>query len=243
MNLKPWTFAGICLCVLLLGALLGRQSTPHRPNQITVDVENGSNKVNLAPGKNDVIKWVDQANHPVAVKFLTDAPCEEIKTAADTTDTCTINVPGGNFQYACAGSATCVDPGVDPRSNADLVSSVPVTPTAGASVTASISCPNPNGTPVVIWSPDPPGSSVNVGENIIWKGGSLQFSVSGFNYQNTPVSLCSQQTINQELAHHTCTVGQDGSHTPPYIVTYTVTTSGAKACGSTSSTLTVNPAT
>src|SRR5437868_11988972 len=124
MNLKPWTFALICLCVLLVGIFLGRRLAPggssdddSHKNIITVDVEDGSSKINLAPKKNDVIKWVDQANRAVTVKFLTDSPCHEIKKPSDTTDTCTVDVAGGNFQYACTGSSTCVDPGVGPRSN------------------------------------------------------------------------------------------------------------------------------
>jgi hypothetical protein len=247
MNLKPWTFAGICLCVLLVGAFLGRLSTSHRHNQITVNIEEGTNKINLAPEKEDVIKWIDQANRPVNVRFLTDAPCEEIKNPADTTDTCTIKISSGNFQYACSGSSTCVDPGVDPRSNTGLVAFAPgnglvAPPAEGGSVVATISCPDPNGTPVVTWVPDPPGPSVNVDENIVWKAGSLNFTVSGFNDQNTPVQLCSQPTINQSSGHRTCTVVKDGNQTPPYRVTYTVTTSGTNACGSTSPTLTVNPA-
>lgn len=242
MNFKPWTLAGICLLVLLLGALLGRLLAH---NTIIVDVEDGTNKINLSPAKNDVIRWTDQANHKVKVRFVTDAPCEEIKTPSNTTDTCTINIEHGNFQYLCDGSSTCVDPGVDPRSTSSDLESAPgglVAPKAGNSVVASISCPAPNGTPVITWSPDPPGSSVTVGENIVWKAGSLDFTVSGFTYQNNPIQLCSQSTINQAPGHHTCTV-QDGGHTPPYTVTYTVTTSGPKACGSTSPTLTVYPAT
>lgn len=241
MTLKPWTFAVICLCALLLGAFLGRLSNSSRPNQITVDVEDGSNKINLAPAKNDVIKWVDQANNPVAVKFLTDAPCNEIKKASDTTDTCTVNALSGNFQYACAGSTTCVDPGVDPRSSAarQMPPRAAVTPPSGSFVTASIACPDPNGTPVVTWSPDPPGSSVNVNENIIWKAGSLNFTVSGFKYQNNSIQLCSQSAVDQ--SQHTCMVMKDPNQTPPYTVTYTVTTSGTNSCGSTSPTLTVNP--
>ena len=250
MTIKPWTVALICFCVLLLGIFLGRRLTPggsdpdSHKNIITVDVENGSSKINLAPAKNDVIKWVDQANRPVAVKFLTDSPCQEIKKPSDTTDTCTVDVVGGNFQYVCTGSSTCIDPGVDPRSNSGLLASPggPLPPSPAGSVNASISCPDPNAPPVVIWSPEPPGASVNVGQNIIWKAGSLHFTVTGFNYQNNPITLCSQSTIDQSPGHNTCTVAQDGSHTPPYAVTYTVTTSGEKSCGSASPTLTVSPA-
>jgi hypothetical protein len=251
MTLKPWTVALICFCVLLVGIFLGRQLTPggtsnndSQKNIITVDVEDGSSKINLAPRKNDVIKWVDQSNRPVNVKFLTDSPCQEIKKPSDTTDTCTVDVAGGNFQYICTGSTTCVDPGVDPRSNSGLLaeSGGPVAPSAAGSVNASISCPDPNAPPVVTWSPDLPGSSVNIGQNIIWKAGSLNFTITGFNNQNNPVTLCSQTTVDQSAGHHTCTVVNDASQTLPYKVTYTVTTSGNHACGSASPTLTVNPA-
>jgi hypothetical protein len=68
----------------------------------------------------------------------------------------------------------------------------------------------------------------------------LNFTVTGFNYQNNPIQLCSQPTIDQN--YHTCTVVQDSSRTLPYTVTYTVTTSGERSCGATSPTLTVNPA-
>ena len=241
MTLKPWTLAAICICALLVGGFVACRSTQ---NTITVDVEDGSSKINLAPKKGDVIKWVDQANRPVTVKFLTDSPCQEIKKPSDTTDTCTVDVAGGNFQYACTGSSTCVDPGVDPRSNSGLLASPggPVAPSPAGSVNASISCPDPSAPPVITWSPDPPGASVNVGQNIVWKGGSLNFTVTGFNYQNKPISLCSQSTIDQSPGHHTCTVVKDSNQNPPYIVTYTVTTSGEKSCGAASPTLTVNPA-
>ena len=246
MTLKPWTFAGISLCVLLVGAFLGNLLIPHPHNKITVDVEDGTNKINLSPQEKDVVNWVDQSDNAVKVRFLTDAPCQEIKKPTDTTDTCTIKFPSGNFQYVCTGPSTCVDPGVDPRSETGVVAlgpGGPATPlTAGGSVTAIISCPDPNGAPVVTWVPDPPGSSVNVGENIVWKAGSLNFTVSGFNVQNTPVQLCSQSTIDQSKGHHTCTVVQDANQTPSYTVTYTVKTSGTNSCGSTSPTLTVNPA-
>jgi hypothetical protein len=244
MTLKPWTLAAICLCALLVGGFVACRSTPNAQNTITVDVEDGSNKINLAPKKGDVIKWVDQANHPVTVKFLTNSPCEEIKKPSDTTDTCTVAVEGGNFQYACSGSTTCVDPGVDPRSSSSgtLARSpgVPAPPTGAGSVIAAISCPDTSAPPVITWSPDPPGSSVTVGQNIIWKAGSLNFTVTGFKYQNNQIQLCSQSTIDQN--YHTCTVVQASGQTPPYMVSYTVTTSGQGSCGSASPTLTVNPA-
>lgn len=242
MTLKPWTLAAICLCVLLLGGFLSCRSTSHPKNTITVDVEDGSSKINLSPGKGDVIKWVDQADRAVNVQFLTGSPCQELKGRTGTTDTCTIDVDRGNFQYKCAGSAACVDPGVDPRSNSGLLAKPPTgppTPSGTGSVTASISCSDPNAPPVVTWS-DTPGSSVTVGENIIWKAGLLDFTVTGFKSQNNPVQLCSQSTIDQ--THRTCTVIQGSSQTPPYMVTYTVTTSGDQSCGSASPTLTVNPA-
>jgi hypothetical protein len=240
MTLKPWTLAAICICALLVSGFVACRPAQ---NTITVDVEDGSSKINLAPKKGDVIKWVDQANHPVMVKFSTDSPCQEIKKPSDTTDTCTVTVETGNFQYACAGSTTCVDPGVDPRSSSSGTlarsSGPPAPPTGAGSVTAAISCPDPSAPPVITWSPDPPGSSVTVGQNIIWKAGSLSFTVTGFKYQNNPIQLCSQPTIDQN--YHTCTV-QDSSQTLPYTVTYTVTTSGQGSCGSTSPTLTVNQA-
>jgi hypothetical protein len=161
MNLKPWTFALICLCVLLVGIFLGHQlatgGSNSQNNTITVDVENGSGKINLSPRQNDVIRGVDQANEAVKIKFLTDSPCKEITDSASTTDTCTIAVEKGSFQYACDGSPACVDPGVDPRSNSGLLatSGGPVEPSPAGFVTASVSCPNPNGPPVVTWSPDP----------------------------------------------------------------------------------------
>lgn len=248
MTLKPWTFAGISLCVLIIGAFLGHLMVPHpqtnNKNKITVTVENGTNKINLSPQEQDVIRWVDQADHPVQVRFLTDAPCQEIKKPADATDICTVNASTGNFQYVCTGPSKCVDPGVDPRSDTGQARLPPpgglVPSTEGGSVVAIISCPDPNGTPVVTWVPDPPGSTVNVNENIVWKSGSLGFTVSGFSVQNTPVQLCSQPTVAQ--TQRTCTVVKDTNQTPPYRVTYTVTTSGKNACGSTSPTLTVNPA-
>ena len=177
-----------------------------------------------------MIKWVDQANKAVKVKFLTDSPCKEIANSASTTDIGTIAVEKGSFQYACDGSPACVDP----RSNSGLLatSGAPVEPSPAGFVTASVSCPNPNASPVVTWSPDPPGSSVIVGENIIFKGGSLDFTVGGFTYPKNPVQLCSQPTIDQNPANHTCTLVKDPDQSPPYIVTYTVTTSGEKSCGS-----------
>jgi hypothetical protein len=250
MTLKPWTLAAICLCILIIGVFLGRLLAPGssssnpQNNTITVDVENGSGKINLAPRKNDVIKWVDQVDKAVKVKFLTDSPCKELHHSTGTTDTCTVEVERGSFQYVCDGSPACVDPGVDPRSNSGLLarSGPPVAPSPAGFVTASISCPNPNGPPVVTWSPDPPGSSVNVNENIIFKGGSLNFTVTGFTYQNHPIQLCSQSTVNESPVNHTCTLVKDPGQTPPYMVTYTVTTSGERSCGSASPTLTVNPA-
>ena len=65
MTLKPGTLAAICLCVLLLGGFLSCRSTSHPKNTITVDVENGSSKINLAPEKGDVldlIGWVTVDN-------------------------------------------------------------------------------------------------------------------------------------------------------------------------------------
>src|SRR5260370_34162742 len=113
MPLKPWTFAGISLCVLIIGAFLGRMVVPHpqtnNKNKITVTVENGTNKINLSPQEQDVIRRVDQADHPVQVRFLTDAPCQQIKKPADATDTCTIRASSRNFQYVCTGSSIAVD--------------------------------------------------------------------------------------------------------------------------------------
>jgi len=236
MTLKPWTLAAICICALLIGGFVACRTTPK--NTITVDVEEGSNKINLAPKKGDVITWVDQANNAVTVNFLTDSPCEENNNAPGPTKTCTVNVEHGNYQYDCIGSTTCVDPGIDPRSTLIVAAKPggPVTPSPAGSVTASISCPGPN----VTWSPNPPGASVNIGQNIIWKAGSLNFTITGFNYQSKPITVCSQSTIDQD--HHTCSVVQDSSQNPPYTVTYTVTTSGDKSCGSASPTFTVNPA-
>src|SRR5438270_6909978 len=209
MTLKPWTLAAICLCVLLLGGFLSCRSTSHPKNTITVDVENGSSKINLAPEKGDVIRWVDQANRAVNVQFLTGSPCQELKGRTGTTDICTIDVDRGNFQYKCAGSTSCVDPGVDPRSNSGLLAHPggPVAPSPAGSVNASISCPDPNAPPVVTWS-DTPDSSVTVGQNIIWKAGLSDFTITGFQSQGRPVTLCSQPTSDQ--SHRTCTVVQIG---------------------------------
>jgi hypothetical protein len=240
MTLKPWVLAALILCALIIGALLGHRLTH---NKFVVDVEDGTGKINLSPYTGDSIEWISQTDHQkVNVNFLTDSPCQETFDPKAGTSICTIkSVPeGSSFEYVCP---ECADPGVDPRSgSAPSLAATGLKPlSSGGSVTAVIGCPNPNGPPVVTWIPAQPGSSVNVTENIVWKAGSIAFTVDQFNVSSVPVQLCSQSPINQTVAHRVCTVVQDANQTPPYTVGYTITTTNA--CGSTSSnTLTVNPA-
>jgi hypothetical protein len=240
MTFKPWILAALILCALMIGALLGQRFTH---NKFVVDVEDGTGKINLSPYTGDTIEWISQTDQkPVKVHFLTDSPCQE---TIDSTGTsiCTIKSvsEGSSFEYVCP---ECADPGVDPRSgSAPSLAATGLKPlSSGGSVTAVIGCPNPNGPPTVTWIPDSPGHPVNVTGNIVWKAGSIAFTVDQFNVGSVPVQLCSQSPINQTLAHRVCTVVQDTNQTPPYTVGYTVTTTGTGACGSISSTLTVNPA-
>jgi hypothetical protein len=236
MNLKPWTLLALLILALLAGFLLCKAMSHPHSNTLSVDVEDGTGRINLAPSKGDVINWTKQSDgKPVTVHFTTGSPCEQ----SGDTDTCKINVSGGNFEYICDAATPCVDPGVDPRTNSAGSGGgggqgVVTTPGTSAAI-ASIACSQ---SPAVTWNPS---NSVNVGQNIVFKGGSLDFTVSGFNVGGTPVQLCSQATINQN--NRTCSVVQDGSQTPPYTVTYTVSTSGTGSCGSNANLqLTVNAA-
>jgi hypothetical protein len=115
-----------CLCALILGFLLGAILEAHyRPNYITLEIEPGTTRVNLAPRVNDVINWIYRPEDPkhvtaALVKFAPkNSPCVGTSIAS----TCVIAKEGSGlkFEYNCvdANPATkivCLDPGVDPVS-------------------------------------------------------------------------------------------------------------------------------
>lgn len=114
---KRWMPTVAVLCVLILGFFLGILFDAHfRPNNITFEVDNATNRVNVVPREHDVIKWIQQSPDPttatpVQVGFISGSPCSEQSPSS----TCHVNASHGNYEYICT-SATCVDPGVDPKS-------------------------------------------------------------------------------------------------------------------------------
>ena len=247
MALTQRTLASATLCTLLVGFLLGIVFDAHyRPNQITFEVDRYTAKVNVVPKKNDIINWVMQGGDtPVTAGFLVTPPCNE---TTQPNSTCTINGLTGSFPYVCV-SASCSDPGVDPRSTTnrlDTLESVKVFLHSGQNLTpptappgtapvvekyasnttppAGIQCYPQTGAPIVNWeytNPLNPADPwpVTVGQPLVWQSGSISSFTLDF-----PPGTCQETSINNNSP--TCTV----LNTANFPVTYHITTSGTGAC-------------
>jgi hypothetical protein len=135
MNINGTTLIAIVTAPLIIGSLLGApyQTRPnpkaappaHKNNYIRIEIRPGTKEAVVAPEVGDTVEWYPQATanipHPqaVSVKFQGPPPCDGHNTD-DLIPSCKVNTRG-NFEYDCWPLGTCVDPGMDPRSQTGTV--------------------------------------------------------------------------------------------------------------------------
>jgi hypothetical protein len=133
MNVNGPTLLSIVTAPLIIGSLLGASYAARKPKP-AVPAHSGTNiirleidpagKVVLAPQVNDVVEWFVQPtqNHPngtaAFVSFPGFSPCQG--NPNDTLTYCFIQKEG-HFDFKCDPRNSCVDPGMDPRSQTGTV--------------------------------------------------------------------------------------------------------------------------
>ncbi len=204
MNVNGKTLAVTTIATLVVGSLLGAWygarrnpdrivlAASKRPSyHIRVEIQNGSNKAVLVPGKDDTVEWWTQATSttrsvPVTVQFLSWSPCEN-NQALTPISNCKITAYG-LYKYKCV-SVPC-DPGIDPNSTTEILNfqhgsvrtSAPVPAATGPeALTVTIGCDASNNP-----KPDTDPLSVSTGQVISWIAGPKKFKV----HVRTPNRFC-----------------------------------------------------
>ena len=140
MNINGTTLIAIVTAPLIIGSLLGApyQTRPNpkaaaRPkppdsthsNYIRIEIRPGTKVAVVAPEVGDTVEWYPQATNanpnplPATVRFQGKPPCAGHNTG-DPISACKVTTRG-NFEYDCVPPGTCVDPGMDPRSQTGTV--------------------------------------------------------------------------------------------------------------------------
>lgn len=245
MNINGTTLVALVTAPLIIGSLLGAPYAPQKPkaanpahknNYIRIEIRPGTREAVVAPEVGDTVEWYPQATadiqhpQPATVKFQGKPPCDGHITG-DLISSCkVIGTTRGNFEYDCWPPGTCVDPGMDPRSQSGTILSARPpsgkTVTAAASVTAAaavvngppalpammISCDDQSQTPVLPDGKDP--INVYQTQQIAWIAGEISDFII-----NIPPKFCQEDKngTGHIKANNTavCTVAKDADTTKP----------------------------
>jgi hypothetical protein len=147
MNINGTTLIAIVTAPLIIGSLLGApyQTRPNpraaaapdptHSNYIRIEIRPGTKVAVVAPEVGDTVEWYPQATNanpnplPATVRFQGKPPCAGHNTG-DPISACKVTTRG-NFEYDCVPPGTCVDPGMDPRSQTGTVLQAMPAPSGG----------------------------------------------------------------------------------------------------------------